>query len=113
MAPVPGRGDALEVGRQSVGVADQRDALTVSGQPAGLLHGQEGLAAAGTAADLDAVNQLDRVQDDGLVFGENICGVFVFSSARATTLRCGRPRPLSASFSWAMPSRVSIGRSSF
>ena len=81
LAARPGGGDALQVGRQAVRVADQGDALASLGEPAGLLHGQEGLAAAGAAADLDAVEQPDGVEDDGLVFGERVGGVLVGQSA--------------------------------
>ena len=55
LTTTPGGGDALQVGRQAVRVADQRNALAITCQPSRLLHGQEGLTAAGTAADLDAV----------------------------------------------------------
>ena len=64
-----------------MGVADQRDALALRGESAGLLHGEEGLAAAGSAADLDAVEQADGVEDDGLVFGERVGGVLVGQGA--------------------------------
>ena len=60
-----------------MGVADQRDALASLGEPAGLLHGEEGLAAARAAADLDAVEQTDGVEDDGLMFGQRVGGVLV------------------------------------
>ena len=60
-----------------MGVADERDALALRGESAGLLHGQEGLAAARSPADLDAVQQLDGVEDDGLMFGERVGGVLV------------------------------------
>ena len=73
----PGRGDAFEVGRQAVGVADQRHPLAPLSEAAGLLHRQEGLAAAGTAANLDSVEQPGGVEDDGLVLGERIGGVLV------------------------------------
>ena len=65
-----------------MGVADERDALAALGESAGLLHGQEGLAAAGTAADLDAVEQADGVEDDGLMLGERVGGVLVGQGAR-------------------------------
>jgi hypothetical protein len=60
-----------------VGVADEGDALALSGESAGLLHGEEGLAAAGPAADLDAVEQADGVEDDCLVFGKGVGGILV------------------------------------
>ena len=57
LASGPGGADAFEVGGQAVGVADERDALALLRESAGLLHGEEGLAAAGAAADLDAVRR--------------------------------------------------------
>jgi hypothetical protein len=77
MASVPVGGDALEVGSQIVRVADERDTLALSGEPTGLLDGEESLAAARSPADLDAVEQLDGVEDDGLVFGERVGDVLV------------------------------------
>ena len=73
----PGRADAFQVGRQAMGVADERDALAALGKPTGLLHGEEGLAAARSAAHLDTIEQPDGVKDDRLVFGQSIGGVFV------------------------------------
>ena len=60
-----------------MGVADECDALAFLREPAGLLHGQEGLAAARAPADLDAVEQSDGVEDDGLVLGQRVGGVLV------------------------------------
>ncbi len=60
-----------------MGVADQRDALALRGESTRLLHGQEGLAAARSPADLDAVEQLDGVEDDGLMLGQRVGGVLV------------------------------------
>ena len=60
-----------------MGVADERDALPLGGEPTGLLHREERLAAARSAADLDAVEQLDGVEDDGLVFGQRVGGVLI------------------------------------
>ena len=65
-----------------MGVADECDALTVLGESACLLHREEGLAAAGAAADLDAMNETDGVEDDGLMFGERVGGVVVRQGAR-------------------------------
>ena len=58
-------------------VADEGDALALAGEPAGLFHGEEGLAAARAATDLDAVEQADGVEDDGLMFGQRVGGVLV------------------------------------
>ena len=58
-----------------MGVADQRHPLALRGKPTGLFHGEEGLAAARSPADLDAVQQLDGVEDDGLMFGQRVGGV--------------------------------------
>ena len=60
-----------------MGVADECDALALGGEPTGLLDGEEGLAAACSPADLDAVEQLDGVEDDGLMFGQRVGGVLV------------------------------------
>ena len=89
-----------------MGVADQRDALALRGEPTGLLHGEEGLAAARSPADLDAVEQADGVEDDGLVFGERVGGVLVGQRAGddvcVAVIPC-RSTPLT---SWSMPSCV-------
>ena len=63
MASGPVGGDALEIGGQAVGVADECDALALRGEPAGLLHGEKGLAAARSPADLHTVKELDGVQE--------------------------------------------------
>jgi hypothetical protein len=46
-----------------------------------LFDGHEGLAAARSPADLDAVEQSDGVEDDGLAFGEDVGGVLVLQGA--------------------------------
>jgi len=58
LASVPVGGDALEVGGQAVGVADERDPLAFGGEPTGLLDGEECFAVARSPANLDAVEQL-------------------------------------------------------
>ena len=88
LASVPVGGDALEVGSQAVRVADERDTLALGGEPTGLFDGEESLAAARSPADLDTVEQLDGVEDDGLVFGQCVGGVLVGQRASDdTTLR--------------------------
>ncbi len=62
-------------------VADECDALPFLRESSGLLHRQEGLAAAGAAADLDAMDQTDGIKDDGLMFGERIGGILVGQGA--------------------------------
>ena len=47
------------------------------GEPTSLLHGEEGLAAARSPADLDTVEQLDGVEDDGLMFGQRVGGILI------------------------------------
>ena len=58
-------------------VADQRHPLPPLSESAGLFHREEGLAAARAAAHLDARQQADGVEDDGLVFGQRIGGALV------------------------------------
>ena len=58
-----------------MGVAQEGHALALRGKSTGLFDGEEGLAAAGSAAYLDAVQQLDGVEDDGLMFGQCVRGV--------------------------------------
>ena len=60
-----------------MGVAHQRHPLALGRKPTGLLHGEEGLAAARSSADLDAVQQLDGVEDDGLMFGQRVGAVLI------------------------------------
>jgi hypothetical protein len=77
-------------------VTDQSDALALRRYAAGLFHCQEGLAATCSAADLDALQQLDGVEDDSLVFSQRVCGVLVGECASDEFLRCGNPLPLNA-----------------
>ena len=65
-----------------MGVADERDPLALPRQSARLLHGEKGLAAAGAAADFDAVEEADGVEDDGLMLGERVGGVLVGEGSR-------------------------------
>ena len=58
-----------------MGVAEQGHALALRGKPTGLFHREKGLAAARSPSDLDAVQQLDGVEDDGLMFGQRVGGV--------------------------------------
>src|SRR6478752_1394224 len=81
LAPRPGGGDALKVGGQAVRVTDECDALALPRESPGLLHRQEGLAAAGATADLDAVDETDGIEDDGLMFGERVGCVLVGQGA--------------------------------
>src|SRR6476620_11721496 len=81
LAPRPGGGDALEVGGQAVRVTDECDPLAFLCQSAGLLHREEGLAAPGATADLDAVDETDGIEDDGLMFGERVGHVLVGQGA--------------------------------
>ena len=60
-----------------MGVADECDALAFLCETACLLHREKGLAAASTTADLDAMDETDGVEDDGLMFGERVGGIFV------------------------------------
>lgn len=58
-----------------MGVAEQGHALALRGKPTGLFHSEKGLAAASASADLNAVQQSDGVEDDGLMFGQRVGGV--------------------------------------
>ncbi len=82
LAAGPGRADALEVGGEAVGVADECDALAFLRESAGLLHCKEGLAAASATTDLDAMDQTGGVEDDALVLGERVSGILVGKGAR-------------------------------
>ena len=64
-----------------MGVAQQCHPLAGVGESTRLLDGHEGLAAAGAAANLDAPKQLDCVEDDGLLVGEDIGGILVVQGA--------------------------------
>ena len=81
LASTPTGGDALQVGGQTVRVTQQCHPLARIGQSTRLLDCHEGLAAAGATANLDAPKQLDRVEDDGLLVGEDIGGVLVVQGA--------------------------------
>jgi hypothetical protein len=78
------------------------------GEPAGLLDRQERLTAAGTAAHLDAIQQANSVENDGLLFGQRVGGTS-FSRARATVSFCGNPLPLNVIRSCSMPCGWSSG----
>ena len=77
VAAAPIGGDALQVGGQAVGVAEQGHPLARRGKPTGLFHREKGLAAARPPADLNAVQQSDGVEDDGLMFGQRVGGVLI------------------------------------
>ncbi len=74
---VPGGDLPLEEGRQADGVADDghplgRPVAAAAGQLLGLLQREDGLAAAGAAADLDAVEQPGHPQQRGLLLGQPV-----------------------------------------
>jgi hypothetical protein len=76
------RDPSLEPGGETARVAGERDPLALAAEPAGLLDREPGLAAAGAAADLDAVEQADGVEYDGLVLGERVGGVIGYLSRK-------------------------------
>ena len=92
LATWPRQTQPLQVGRQSVGVTQQRHPLARLGQSPRLLAGQVGLAAARTAAYLYAVQQLDGPEDHRLLLGEPVGRLLVFQGA-GHDVALGQPAP--------------------
>ena len=97
----------FKVGRKTVRVADERDALAVVRQAPRLLHRHKGLSAPRTSTRVRSL-VASRMTAWRSV---RTSAASSFSSARATTSRCGRPRPLSAIWSCPIPVPVRSGRS--
>ena len=75
--PIERTADALDADAVAEPESDLPPGGAPLGEPAGLFHRKEGLAAAGAAAHLDAWEQSNGVEDDGLMFGQQVGGVVV------------------------------------
>lgn len=94
-----------------MGVADQRDPLALVREPARLLGGHERLTAAGAA--WISTRGSNWIAGIAACCWVRMSAASSFSRARATTSRCGSPRPPSAACNCSMAMSVKSGRSVF